>query len=399
MTTSKHIRCGDVVRFLQEMRAKRDMAILRERHFGAKPLWGQMLEGDMAALGGRRWHRDVTISNVGTRLDDCRPYRADRDRAYREGLDEFVAYAEHARIGEHNWLVHPNVNLYVDVSGHCNGNCGFCIAKTTYERPEIAPDKFADCFSRALELTQHMNPSVQIVGGEPTIYPGIGLVLDVIDAHTPKRPVLGTNATGLDSRLAGRLNDSRIEHINVSRHHYDDARNQAIMRLRPAFPNTSLWRNLAGIGGSIDIRMQCNLIAGFIDSYADVCRFIEWARAHGIRNLVFSQLTPLPAGDIYRRSIIDYVAARQVDINGILAAVEASPDFVFEKYRGGVACYYEVWLYKGDTTVLFKCSDNKYLVEADRMPRHIPDLILHSDGTLCGSWNRALKVIAQGGQS
>ncbi|PIN94875.1 hypothetical protein COU53_01825 [Candidatus Pacearchaeota archaeon CG10_big_fil_rev_8_21_14_0_10_30_48] len=343
----------------------------------------------------RKWQRDLNLSNIGTSLEDCRPYRYNKDKAYKEGFEEFLTFSKEVEINGRKWFAHPNINMYIDTTGACNGDCDFCIAKTTFKRTEAPTDKFLKGLERAIELTRHIHPSIQIVGGEPTLSSKVYPILDMVDGNRMRNPVIGTNGTGFNDRLVDRINTSSIQHINLSRHHYNEDLNHEIMHLKPFSPNETFWGNLKNIDPRIDIRLQCNLIGGYIDSYESVIDFVEWSRDHGIHNLVFAQLTPLPRDDMYRSEIIDYVLSRQVDVNAIIESAEVNPEFSFEKYRGGVACYYEVWKYKGDTTVLFKFSDNKYLSMADRTERHLPDLVVHTDGTLCGSWNRNLKILSE----
>lgn len=343
----------------------------------------------------RKWQRDMDLRNIGNNLEDCRPYRYDKERAYAEGFDEFIKFSKEVEINGRKWFAHPNINMYVDTTGICNGNCDFCIAKTNFTRSDSSRDAFMRGLEKAIKFTKHINPSVQIVGGEPTISSKIYPILDLVDKSRMRNPVIGTNGTGLNERLVERINSSSVQHINLSRHHYNEDLNHDIMHLKPYSSNETFWGNLRNINPRIDVRLQCNLIGGYIDSYDKVMNFIEWSRDHGIKNLAFAQLTPLPKEDMYRQEIIDYVSKRQVDVNSIIECAETNSHFVFEKYRGGVACYYEVWRYKGDTTVLFKFSDNKYLSMADRKERYLPDLVVHTDGVLCGSWNRNLKVLSE----
>ena len=87
-----------------------------------------------------------------------------------------------------------------------------------------------------------------------------------------------------------------------------------------------------------------------------------------------------------------------MDADVILRRIEDDSRFVFEKYRGGVACYYEVWKYMSyeePMTVIFKYSDNYWLEKADADDLLLPDLVLHTDGTLSGSWCKDRKIIAK----
>lgn len=332
-------------------------------------------------------------NNTGTSIKEALRYRADRERAYREGFEEFLQTSVPWSYNGQTYHVHPNINLYIDVSQVCNADCEFCIAKTTYARNRIPNAEFLKRLDYALGQLKGLSHSVQVVGGEPTIDPKIHPIIDLVDKHGIKRPVLGTNGFGIDERLAHRLNESTFEHINISRHHYHDGLNQQVMLSVRPFTNDQL----AAVTRRLqkNIRVQCNLIDGYIDTYNKVMRFIDYAHhCLGATNLAFAQLTPLPENDIYTQSIIDYVAAKQVNIEAILDEMGRDGRFKFVKYRAGLACYYEVWectAHETPVTIVIKYTDNRWLVDVDKMPNYIADLIFHTDGTLCGSWNKSLK--------
>lgn len=345
------------------------------------PNWNRILDGDR--------------NNLGTDLAEALKYRADKHKAYEEGFTEFIQTAEPWHYNGCLYHVHPNVNLYIDVTPVCNADCEFCIAKTTYSRNKISNNEYMKRLDHVLSDLKNLAPSIQVVGGEPTVDPKIYEIIDLVDKHQMKRPVLNTNGFGLNERLVRRLNESTFEHINISRHHYHDNLNQEIMRSVRLLGNEELAITTKQL--QKNIRVQCNLIGGYIDTYGEIMQFIAYAYHRlGVKNIAFAQLTPLPENDIYTQSIIDYVSKRQVDIDAILDGIGNDSRFIFRKYRGGVACYYEIWEYTAyeiPVTIIIKYSDNQWLVEADRSPQYIPDLVFHTDGTLCGSWNKYLKQI------
>jgi len=343
-----------------------------------------------------KWIRDVDdTSATGYDLEGALHYRANKDAAYSSGLAEFLESAVPVTILGREWLAHPNVNLYLDSTGQCSCDCDFCIAKTKFDRYTIDVDQYIARFKECLRVLHDANPSVQLTGGEPTMnYDSAAKLITAVSDSGLRNPVMNTNGHGLPD-LVELLNASNMQHVNISRHHYNDSSNNEIMR--------ASVRDLRDIGRLLRprVRVQCNMIRDYIDTYGEVMQFIAYAYHHmAADNIAFAQLTPLPRDDYYQDSIIDYVADRQVDVDSILYQIGRDSRFVFEKYRGGVACYYEVWQYMGydkPVTVLFKFSDNSYLSAIDRMPKYAPDFVLHTDGTLAASWNRGCKVIMGNG--
>lgn len=339
--------------------------------------------------------RVIDLPNIGESLESAQWYRANRDKAYKEGFEEFVSMAEPYEINGKRYLAHPNINLYVDFTAACNCDCEFCIAKVNFARQCGQEMLVPSRLNKALILLKEagIKHTIQITGGEPTLWPiKLSHTLAVIEKHNVPNPVLNTNG------FASIPQKHVLSHINVSRHHYNDVTNARIMRSSSIPSSRTLALILPGIGRD-KVRLQCNMIGDEIDTYGEVMQFIAYAyHKLGITNLVFAQLTPLPRNSFYDPDIIDYVSDHQVDVDVILARIEKDSRFAFEKYRGGVACYYEVWkftAYEAPMTIIFKYSDNKWLEKADEDLELLPDLVLHTDGTLSGSWCKDRKVIAK----
>lgn len=342
-----------------------------------------------------KWLRDLGFNNIGTSLEEALIYRKNKEKAYQEGFKEFIDTSLEYIINDQKYYLHPNINLYVDLTSSCNCDCSFCIAKTKYVRNKIDNKEYIERLEKTIQYLKGFDISIQIVGGEPTIEDKIYSVLDLVDKYKLRKPVIGTNAFGLSDKLIERINSSSVEYINISRHHYNENKNQEIMKSYKLLSNKELQSKIQKLNKNI--RVQCNMIGSYIDTYGEVMQFIAFCYHYlGVSNVVFAQLTPLPRNDIYKNSIIDYVEGTQVDIDSILNMVTKDSTFLFSKYRGGVACYYEVWeylSYEKPITVLFKFSDNRYLIKADDYKNYFPDLVFHTDGKLCGSWNKNIKEV------
>lgn len=342
--------------------------------------------------------RDLDFPNIGSTLEQAKRYRANKQQAYKEGYEEFIKTSIPFIYNGVEYFAHPNINLYLDVCKNCNCDCKFCICKTSFERGYIDDDKYFKAFLEAVNILNPINPSVQIVGGEPTIRPYLlNKILTAISFLQIRNPVLGTNGYGLHGGLLERVKYSTLEHINISRHYYNEYSNRNIMNYHiDDMSNDELAEAAKCLRG---VRVQCNLTGGEIDTYGEVMQFIAYAyHKLGVKTVSFAQLTPLPSGSFYDPSIIKYVAERPVDIDGILERIEKDNRFRFVKYRGGVACYYEIWefnAYEKPMSIQFKFSDNNWLEKADNDPRAMPDVILHTDGSLCASWNKNKKLLAK----
>jgi hypothetical protein len=318
---------------------------------------------------------------IGASLKKAKMFRADMAYALKLGVDEFEREAITREIGGKKWRLHKNVNLYIDTTAKCPFNCGFCIAKTLDGRgAEFVSVEKVKAIIAELEKAEVFF-TCQITGGEPTLHPRI----DELRAICGKRKtVINTNFPS--AALAS------FNHVNVSCHHYNRIIEAGIMggdRDREALSY--------GIGGIRDkIRLQCNIIGGKVDTFGEVAQYIAWGyHALGITNYAFSFLTALPSNGFYSDGIIEYVKDRPaISFNEIVSEFEKRDHFRFKKYRGGVACYYEIWeytAYENPITIVIKYSDNHVLHALDSSPDLVPDMIIHPNGTLTASWDSRIK--------
>ena len=337
------------------------------------------------------WIRDVDDPRcIGKSLAEAKYYRTHKSHAYSQGMQEFMDTAIPCEIDGTVWRVHPNVNLYLDSTDRCNCDCHFCIAKVNFGRHRTAgSDEYVAAITRAAKTLASTHPSIQLTGGEPTLNTERFIrICEAIRESGLRVPVLNTNGVNV-KRMISTINTT-FQHLNISLHHYNEADSRSLGFL-PA--------DLRDLGdmSTANIRVQCNMIGDYIDTYGEVMQMIAYAYHHiGARSIAFAQLTPLPIGDYYQNAVIQYVVEHPVDVDSILRHIEDDHRFVFEKYRGGVACYYEIYkfqAYDEPMTVCFKYSDNSYLSWIDDQAEYCPDFVLHTDATLCGSWNRNKKRI------
>ena len=107
----------------------------------------------------------------------------------------------------------------------------------------------------------------------------------------------------------------KYDHINISRHHYDDARNAKIFRSG----NVSLEAGIAALPERIKQRIRFNttMIQGEIDSVEEVLRFITFGNRLGIYQFMFAELTTLSEDGFYDKALIEYTKANQFDASSI----------------------------------------------------------------------------------
>lgn len=320
--------------------------------------------------------------NIGSSIDKARYYRANLDYALQDGLYEFYNTAIEINIDNKKWLFHKNVNLYIDCISKCLFDCEFCIAKTTDGRKgKIKKQQVEDCINYLLENNVYF--TTQVTGGEPELHEELEDIFYLLPNNTR---VINTNIPSNTSFL--------FDHVNVSCHHYNSILEKEIIKKER--DRVKLKENL-----NIDIkkvRLQCNLIGNYIDTYGEIMQYIAFSyHKLNITNISFSFLTELPNNTMYKKSIIKYVKNHKACLfNDIVNNLEKTTHWKFKKYRGGVACYYEIWeymAYEKKITVQFKYSNNYYLNVIDKKEHYVPDLILHPCGTLTAGWDKRIKKL------
>lgn len=229
-------------------------------------------------------------------------------------------------LSDKTYQVASGFNLYVDISSACNASCPFCIAPTIGRMDGPA---FFNGAQFALDFTERVCGTVQVVGGEPMISPRLPRLLGEIGRRDYSRVVVNTNGSFISNEVASMLGAARVTHLNVSRHHYDEQHNQDVMKLRPPLSNGTLIANLSPILASgINLRMQCNLIKGHIDSVEKMLAYLDWCvGAVGCREVSFSQVFPLDLFDYQVPIEVGYAEKVQIDLRKLVAEMDACGKF------------------------------------------------------------------------
>lgn len=221
-------------------------------------------------------------------------------------------------------LVDKGFNLYVDVTAACNASCPFCIAPTVGRKDGLG---FIEGLRWALDFTQDHYGSVQVTGGEPTMSRRLPEVVREIARRAFHRVVLNTNGCGIakpgtviDLEAAG------FTHVNLSRHHYRKELNQAIMHIKPdaISENHEFVRAVQLVLQSgMMARINCNLLAGYIDSAEKMFAFVDWCETFGAFSVAFAETFPLGVFDHQVPIVPGYAESHTVDLSGIVAELDS----------------------------------------------------------------------------
>ncbi|MCP4986010.1 MAG: radical SAM protein [Colwellia sp.] len=177
-------------------------------------------------------------------------------------------------------------NFSIVMAGGCNAKCDFCFNNDQPKLPTLEKDKYISNLMNTLHVLDDRFYQISITGGEPLLSPYFNEVFTLIPYFRTKytNVLLTTNGTGLLDKIEKVSN--AVDHINISRHHFDEAKNNAIFKGSYSMTDNELTDIIDAYGKKgIDISVNCVITDSttreFIDSY------IKWARNIGVEAVRF----------------------------------------------------------------------------------------------------------------
>ncbi|MBN2153307.1 MAG: radical SAM protein [Candidatus Lokiarchaeota archaeon] len=316
------------------------------------------------------------------------------------------------------YQVYGNANCSIYSAATCNGNCSFCVEKL---RPASRGSSLIDvkrciddqayfiALGKALRLVRPLDPSISITGGEPSIDPRLPRIISLVQKYGFRKRTITTNGSGLlENGLVPKLVAGGFEHLNISRAHADEARNQAIMQVDAPLANLDL-RHVIELTRDTGLRprLSCVLLRGDVDCVDAITTYLDWAASMGVDNVVFRQLMAFDPARCAEDPVIAFSESHRIMLDPILREIYRDPAdhhhaFTFTKQVVGYYYYIEVYKYiptRGRTIdVVFENADLRF-IDCDRsLPRQVPlvhELIFHPSGTLNSSWLPGEGIVAR----
>jgi len=187
------------------------------------------------------------------------------------------------------------VNLYIRFKG-CNARCSFC--EYYNDALDFNIEKFKEVLSHVISKIDIRK--LNFTGGEPTmdfdkfkeIY---DITMDIIGDKVSEITI-NTNGINLDKLL---LNTNKYDTISLSRHHYDDNKNDEI------FKTTIITsKEIKRLNNRKTLNLTCNLSKGYIDNKDDIYKYLEHADDIGVNTVGF--VTLMPINDYCVENYIDF---------------------------------------------------------------------------------------------
>lgn len=266
----------------------------------------------------------------------------------------------------------------------CDTNCPFCVSKMTPKNGVQSNVDYTN-FNTACKFASRCGVTTAMITGkgEPTLYPHqITMYLKMLNDH--QFPFIELQTNGINLYLDSAYKEYLIQWkrfglttISLSCVHYEDKQNREIYGEKYP-PLRELITDLQKMGFSV--RLGCIMINGWINSFADVHAFVQFAKTLDKQvQLTFRPVT-LPIREKGYEKVYNWVADHQVGemyLKAIDTLFEDTSDIVplLDLVHGAT-----VYDYQGQNVCMTNCltrSTNK---------DEVRQLIYFPDGRLRYDW-------------
>lgn len=326
--------------------------------------------------------------------------------------------------------VYDNANLSINVTHACNAKCGFCVDALRKKVSETAhvsviniesskrltdTEEYLAQLEETLIKFKELNLSVSITGGEPTLdfnrLPGI---LRLLKKYSIRKRVLTTNGTRLfaelknipGKRMIDVITQMGLEHLNLSRAHYDEKINAKIMDYnnKTHLTNEEIKEAVRILNkAGIRVRLSVALLKDGINDITSIKKYLDWAKSIGVDNVIFRELMNFNKDEVEDNWVSAFYRkeGKPITIEDVLTPIDKDPQFQFVKQHVGYYYYVEIYKYHG-VDVVFEASDLSILDNpALRRPNHqgrpiIYEMIMQDNANLEGTWQPGADILIPG---
>jgi len=250
-----------------------------------------------------------------------------------------------------------NPNLSIVLPGGCNGKCDFCFWKKT--KP---CNNYLEKINNILTGLPSQFHRLSITGGEPTMSPYLNKILEMIDKNIFDHTVLTSNGHKLFDVVP--ILEGKIDHVNISRHHYNDDINNSIFKSKMITTEKlkDVTKKLNEIG--IDVTFSA-VLNEYLNNDENIKKYIDFAKKCGASQVFFRK----PHGTLEPSDV----------------------EKIYENYDYKES-YCPVCRTKNQIIENMKVSWKSSLEEPSKELGFIYELVVNENGDLTKDWEGSLKV-------
>jgi len=297
-----------------------------------------------------------------------------------------------------NKLVNKNPNFSIVIPGGCNAKCKFCF-NNNIEQKQVNHENYIMNLIDNLDSLPPEFYQVSITGGEPLLSSYIDEVLMLLRFKKDKYKniVLTTNGTNLLEKL--NMVKLSVDHINISRHHYDEDKNKNIFSGTYDISDeyiSNCIKEYSKFG--IDISVNCIINSNTKPEFIE--KFTRWSNMMGFYTVNFRKesgnLDPTFAESSYnehkvlKTNLCDVCRTKTQIINGAIVNWKCSKVEPSETLGNNI--YEAVYLpngnlyidWEGNKKLIIKVQDKYSFIPKDSWVN--TDEISKSNQSSCGSF-------------
>ncbi len=319
---------------------------------------------------------------------------------------------ENNRVVIENKMENDQLSITPYIYNACSANCQFCSEKLVRGGSITVCngicDDYAEKFESILNRVKATPLFLSLSGKEPTESKDhLRIILDVVrkfqkDGGIVTDKVMYSNLSGFAKDFDGLVDvikDQNLTRIECSRHHYDEEKNQWIVKfkkyngdVKPIKQNKVFADVVKRLNKIVPVKMVCVLQKAGVGKVDEIIEYLKFAEEMGVTDVVFRELAMF--GDCVELGRTQkYIVDNRVELMDLLTELPADK-FKIEKIVKGY--YYFSFGYKfGDRmNVNFEMSDYEEMIkyhndmEADKIYK----LIYYPNGILCKDWNMKARL-------
>ncbi len=288
----------------------------------------------------------------------------------------------------------------------CSARCGFCSENLRFANFKAAaqlpmPENYHQLLASALTQIIHIPLGLSLSGLE--FSDDHSWAIATIHELLQWQALGGTwTEKACYSNLAGfadidnakplilSLQQLGIERFEVSRHHYDSAINQQMMRFRAheAIQSNTVFSNVLDVlSVRFSITLVCIVQQQGIKNLDDVLAYLDWAKSLGIHKVIFRELSAINNNQYQNNTTLKFINSQRVSIEPLLeqvfthsTALNWQPISVETGYY-----YWNIAWQAPDCQVIFERSDYDIMQQSHASNR-LHKLVFHANGNLTADW-------------
>lgn len=185
--------------------------------------------------------------------------------------------------------------FYINITNLCNAKCEFCSNACNKDLGKLDLDDLKDILDKVSSKVSRFSVS----GGETLINPKDLEELFKLLHKYDRRITMNTNGSFLLKNIDMLNKYPNIESVQLSRHHYEDEKNNEVFKI-----DTLTFDDLKKVKLNADLRINCLLIKGYIDSYEEIVKFLEHISLTDISQVGF--ISMMQVNDFTKEKFVDY---------------------------------------------------------------------------------------------